>query len=337
MIVAVTGASGHLGANLVRALLKENKTVRALVNTNRQALDGLKIDVIKIDVRDAYSLYKAFSGVEVVYHLAGVISLSTNDWKNVEAINVLGTHNVVDACLQCGVKRMIHFSSIHAIEQNPIDKVLDEKSPLVDSKDCPPYDRSKAAAEKEVRQGIEQGLDGVILNPTAIIGPWDSQPSFLGSALLAMAQGRMPALVPGGFDWVDARDVAAAAIKAEHKAPTGAKYILGGHWATVQDLAKIVEDLTGIPGPRLIVPTWLAKTGAPLVTAINQITRNRPIYTAVSIRALNGCNRNISHERATRELDFHPRQLEETISDTLHWFQDHGMLNYSQKKSGNKR
>jgi dihydroflavonol-4-reductase len=326
MIVAITGASGHLGINLVRALLNEDKTVRALVNINRKVLAGLKVEIVQADVRDPFSLQRAFNGVDVVYHLAAVVSIAMDDWPVVEAVNVNGTRNVVEACLKCGVRRLIHFSSIHAIEQTPMSLAVDEKHPLVDSKSCPPYDRSKAAAEREVRKGIEQGLDGVILNPTAVIGPHDYQPSHLGAAILAFAQGKMPALIEGGFNWVDARDVVLAAIKAAEKAPTGAKYLLSGRWASVVELAQITEDITGVPKPRFMVPVWLARTGAPVVTTINQITKNRPLYTAASIRALSHCNRNISHERASRELDFHPRPLRDTIADTIHWFQDAGMI-----------
>jgi dihydroflavonol-4-reductase len=331
MIVAVTGASGHLGANLVRALLKDNQTVRALINTNRKSLNGLKVETVQADIQDTFSLSRAFAGVDVVYHLAALISLSMNNWKSVEAVNVIGTHNVVEACLKCGVRRLVHFSSIHAIEQTPMNVPVDELRPLIDAEDCPPYDRSKAAGEREVRQGIEQGLDAVILNPTAVIGPNDYQLSHFGQVLLLLAQGKLPALIEGGFNWVDARDVASAAIKAETKAPLGAKYLLSGHWASVVDLANLVAEITGVPAPRLVVPAWLARTGAPVVTTYNRITRNRPLYTSVSIRALNNCNLNISHERATRELNFNPRPLRQTIFDSLIWFQNNGMLDKSLK------
>ena len=138
---------------------------------------------------------------------------------------------------------------------------------------------------------------------------------------------------------MDARDVAAAALKAEEQAPTGSKYLLSGHWASVIELAKLTETLTGVPAPRVVVPVWLARAGAPVVTAFNQITNNRPLYTTVSIRALNNCNKVISHERATRELNYHPRPLKETLADTLRWFQDNDMLDRSIKipaNSGNK-
>ena len=152
-----------------------------------------------------------------------------------------------------------------------------------------------------------------------------------------MAQGKLPALVEGGFDWVDARDVAQGAIRAEEQAPIGAKYLLSGHWATIRDLAKLTEEIAGTPAPRFVCPTWLARTGAPVVTAFNQLTGNRQLYTSVSIRALSNCNHNISHERATRELNYHPRPLRETLIDTFRWFQETGMLDSSIKTKGRYR
>jgi dihydroflavonol-4-reductase len=335
MIVAVTGATGHIGANLVRALLKDGRQIRALVHHDRRAIEGLDVEVVQGDVVDPYSLYRAFVGADVVYHLAASISLSMDSWPALEKVNVMGTRNVVDACLKSGVRRLIHFSSIHAILQEPLNTPVDEMRPLVDSVDCPPYDRSKAAGEMEVRQGIEQGLDAVILSPTGVIGPHDFQLSHFGEVLQAMAQGKMPALAEGGFNWVDVRDVAEASIRAEQKAPIGAKYLLSGQYASIANLAKLTEEITGTPAPRFICPTWLARSSAPVVTAFNQLTRNRQLYTPVSIRAISNCNHNISHERATRELDFHPRSLRQTLSDTFRWFQQAGLLDLTQNE--NKR
>ena len=183
----------------------------------------------------------------------------------------------------------------------------------------------KQPGEKEVRKGIERGLDAIIINPTAIIGPYDYGPSYLGEALLNIAQGKMPALVAGGFDWVDVRDVVEGAVRAEEQAPTGAKYLLSGHWASVSDLAAIVEEITGAPAPRLVFPLWLARIGAPFTAAFAQLTGKRPLYTSASIRALCS-NRNISHERAARDLGYHPRPLRETVVDTFRWFEENGYL-----------
>jgi dihydroflavonol-4-reductase len=326
MIVAVTGANGHIGATLVRALQKRGRKVRALVHTNQKALEGLDVEIVKGDIGDQYFLTRAFSGAEVVYHLAANISLSMNDWPAVEATNVIGTRNVVESCIKCGVRRLMHFSSIHSMVQEPLNVPVDEKRPLVDDPGSPPYDRSKAAGEMEVREGIEQGLDAVILNPTSVIGPDDYQLSHMGAALLAFAQGKMPALVEGGFDWVDVRDVVAAAITAEESAPQAAKYLLSGNYASICELAELTENLTGTPAPRFVCPTWLARTGAPVVSTFNQLTRNRQLFNAVSIRALTHSNHNISHERASRELDYKPRPLRETLKDTFRWFEKEGLL-----------
>jgi dihydroflavonol-4-reductase len=328
MTTVVTGANGHVGANLIRALLAQGRDVRALVHTNRRAIESLNIDMVRGDVCDLPSLCEAFKDAEVVYHLAGHISISADEWSLCESTNVTGTRNVVEACLRCRVRRLVHFSSIHAFEQEPLDILLDESRTLVESRHGLPYDCSKAAGEKEIGKGVEQGLDAIIVNPTAIIGPYDYGPSYLGEALLNLARGKMPALVAGGFDWVDVRDVVEGAIRAEERAPTGAKYLLSGHWASVSDLATIVEEITGVPAPRLVFPLWLARIGAPFTAIFAQLTGKQPLYTSASIRALCS-NQNISHERATRDFGYHPRPLRETVVDTFRWFEENGYLGCS--------
>src|SRR4030066_239919 len=159
MTVAITGATGHIGANLVRALIDKGTPTRCLVHVNCRAIDGLNIEKVQGDIRDLDSLCRAFEGIDVVYHLAASISLSMADWAQLEEINVRGTRNVVEACRRSGVRRVIHFSSIHALIQEPLNTPVDEARSLVESKRFPPYDRSKAAGEREVRQGIEKGLD----------------------------------------------------------------------------------------------------------------------------------------------------------------------------------
>jgi dihydroflavonol-4-reductase len=325
MTVAVTGAAGHVGANLIRALLAQGRPTRALVHVGRQAVEGLEVEVVEGDVCNLKSLVDAFYGAEVVYHLAAHISILKDEWPLLESVNIIGTRNVVEACLRCGVGRLVHFSSIHTITQAIMGIPVDESHPLVESQHYPPYDRSKAAAEKEVRKGIEKGLDSIIISPTAIIGPHDYRLSHFGEALLRMANGRLPALVTGGFDWVDARDVVQGAMRAEERAPTGAKYILSGHWVSLREVAMLVEQVTGVPAPSFVCPMWLARIGTPAITAFDRLSGRRPLYTSVSLQALRG-HRNISHQKATQELDYQPRPFRETLIDTLRWFEETGQL-----------
>lgn len=324
MTQVITGAAGHVGANLVRALLARGERVRALVHSDRRALEGLPLEVVAGDVGNVESLRRAFRGTSVVYHTAAHISLLGSEGALLERTNVIGTRNVVQACLECRVRRLIHFSSIHALVQEPLDVPVDEARPLVGHRAGTPYGCSKAAAEAEVQAGLAHGLDAVILNPTAIIGPYDFRPSHFGEVLLDLARGRLPALVDGGFDWVDVRDVVQGALRAAERAPAGARYLLSGHWVSLGEIAALVEELTGRRRPRFVCPLALARVSAPLALAMARL-RRRPLFTPVSIESLAG-NRHILHERASRELGYRPRPFRETIVDTLHWFAENGQL-----------
>jgi dihydroflavonol-4-reductase len=184
-----------------------------------------------------------------------------------------------------------------------------------------PYARSKVAGEEEVRQGLALGLDAVILYPSAIIGPYDYRLGFPNSGLLAILNGRLWALVDGGFDWVDVRDVVGGALQAAVCAPSGERYILSGQWASLSDLADLAEEIVGLPAPRLVFPLWLARVGAPFAAALGRLNGGRSLYTPAALKPLSGSYR-ISHERATRDLDYRPRPLKETVVDTWHWFEN---------------
>ena len=318
--VVVTGAAGHVGGNLVRALLARGETVRALVHNDRRALEGLDVEIAEGDLLDPESLSRAFAGAEVVYHTAAHISISSDEWELLEAVNIHGVRNVLEACLRCGVRRLVHFSSIEALVDEPSHVPVDESRSLVESRDYPPYARSKATGDRLVRGALERGLDAVILYPTAIIGPEDYRLGYPNSGLLAICCGRLPALIDGGYDWVDVRDVVSGAIQAAARAPSGSQYILSGHWASLRDLAELAEELSGAGMPWFVCPMWLARVGAPFMTAWSRATGQRPLFTSEALRPLRG-NRCFSHARATRDLDYHPRPLRETVADTWQWFQ----------------
>jgi dihydroflavonol-4-reductase len=332
MTVTVTGASGHVGTNLVRALVSGGKRVRVLIHVNKHPLEGLDVEIVYGNICDLKSLNEALGDTEVVYHLAADISLAAGNWDQVESVNVLGTRNVVDACLNNQVKRLVHFSSIHALDHKHKAGTLDESCPLGESLECLPYNRSKALAEREVYQGIERGLNAVIVRPTAIVGPYDFQPSYFGEVLLSLAKGKLPAIVAGGFDWVDVRDVVRGAIQVGDNARAGSNYLLSGHWATLREVASLVQDITGVKAPGLVCPLWLAGIGAPLAASWSKMMGKHPLYSTFSINTLRS-SRMVSHEKATRELNYDPRPLRETIEDTLRWFRETGQITYPLKSS----
>ncbi len=324
----ITGASGQIGGVLTRALTGKYgpRQVRAIFRKRRGTAADLDIAWVNGDILDKKSLIAAFAGAETVFHLAALVSIGSVRAHEFHRTNVLGTRNVVEAALECGVRRLVHVSSIHAYEQHPLDEVLDESRRAVDSPRDAPYDRSKAAGEVEVRRGIDRGLDAVILNPTSVIGPYDGEPSPMGQFFLDLYRGRLPALIAGGYDWVDVRDVVAAAMAAESRARCGENYLVSGHWHTVRELAELSRQATGVAPPRLQFPMFAARLWAPCQVVLDRCRGRRPLYTPVSVRVMAHGNRRISSARAKAELGFHSRSLAESVRDTYRWFDEHGML-----------
>lgn len=324
-MIAVTGASGHIGANLVRALLDRGETVRVLVRKDLRALEGLNVECVNGDVLDVPSLDRLVEGARCVYHLAARITLVPDRDGSVHRINVEGPRNVADACIRHNVPRMVHFSSIHAFSEHPRDGIVDETRPLTDDANVFAYDRSKAAGERVIQEAIRRGLNAVIVNPTAVIGPWDFKPSALGGVLLDLHAGRMPALVNGGFDWVDVRDVCDGSIAAAQRGGVGEKYLLAGSHLPFPKLARIIAAETGVKTPRLTLPMWAAYMGIPFAALASRVTGKPPKFTHASLHALWN-HQQISHAKAARDLAYAPRPIEQTVRDTYAWFDSHGYL-----------
>jgi dihydroflavonol-4-reductase len=322
--VAVTGASGHIGANLVRELINRGYAVVALIRESSQALDGLDVIRVHGDLSDRQSLREAFRGVEQVYHLAAFISIQAGDNEKLERVNIEGTRNVLKACQSEAVPTLIYFSTIHALKLEPLDEAVTEDNPLLGARTGHggDYDYSKAQAERLVRQNNCKSLGTRIIYPTAVLGPNDFKLSLFGQAIQKMAQGRLPALVSGGFDWVDARDVAWGAVEAAERGHDNDRYILSGHYLSMLEVAAVIAELTGIAAPRLTCPAWLASAFAPLLGIWSRLHVQVPIYTRDSLAALSA-NKVMSHARAKRQLDYEPRPFRRSMQDALHFYARH--------------
>ncbi|HVI03557.1 MAG TPA: NAD-dependent epimerase/dehydratase family protein [Enhygromyxa sp.] len=322
MTVVVTGASGHLGANLVRSLLARGEQVRVLVHRSAAALAEVehRLERVEGSVCEPESLGPAFAGADRVYHLAGVISIDGDPDGRVHRVNVEGTRNVARACLEHGVGRLVHVSSVHAFDMDPRDRVLDEtRRQVADSHHHSAYDRSKALGERVVREAVAKGLDAVIVNPTGIMGPVDHGPSRLGQLLQELATGRLPALLDGGFDFVDVRDVVDGTLAASERGGVGENYILGNTWYSLRELAELVAGASGKRPPMLVTPVWAARMGVPFARLAAKLTNSEPLFTRESLEVLVS-NRSISSGKARSELGYSPRPLAQTVADTLDWF-----------------
>ncbi|MCX6244085.1 MAG: NAD-dependent epimerase/dehydratase family protein [Bacteroidetes bacterium] len=326
MIIAITGANGHVGVNLCKALAEQGHEVRALVHEHASGLEKLNVTLHRGDLLERSSLIPFIKGAEIVFHLAARISITGDKEGGVRAVNTEGTRNMVELSREYGIRRFIHFSSIHAFCHDPQNEELDETRPLVGD-EAFAYDRSKADGERIVMEAARNGFDAFVLSPTAIIGPMDFEPSLMGKAFLQLYHHQIPALVPGGYNWVDVRDVVQASILAIEKGRTGEKYLLSGKWHSLPEVAALIRKHTGRKIVSTVMPFWLAWTGLPFITLFSRISGRVPLYTSESLKIISKASKRISHKKAVAELGFSPRSLDETVRDTMDWFKKNGFLN----------
>ena len=326
MIVAVTGASGHVGANIVRELLSQGFAVRALVHTSQKALEGLDVELSEGDILDQVSLLRAFMGVDYVIHTAGYISIRSDEWNQLQEVNVRGTQNVINACLQCGVKRLIHISSIEALNRNAYLRPVDETFPPATGAEQSPYAQSKAYADEWVHKAGIQGLDFVILYPTSVIGPFDFKLGKASQAIVDICKKRLPILVYGSADWVDVRDVAKAAVTAITTGKSGEGYLLSGKQISLALWVKTIETIIGTQTQRVYLPLWLVNVFQPLAALYFNMLDKEPLITSVSLAALKG-NWDVSHAKASRDLAYQPSEFMSTMKDTIRWMKTIGIIN----------
>lgn len=332
MTTVVTGASGFIGSVLVRKLLSQGRSVRAIVRSNLSGLQGLDIDIVKADIRDHDAIQKALNGAESVFHLAAEISLSGDHGGRVSAINVKGSENVARAALNTGVKHFVHCSSIHSFDLRDTNRVIDESTPRVGNKH-PIYDRTKAQGESVIKRLVDDGLPAVFIHPSGVIGPGDHRPSRVGKLLLDLSTKKIPALISGGFNWVDVRDVCDGAIAAEQCGRIGESYILSGYWHSPRELALLAEEITSIRPPRLNLPMNLVRTIVPLWDFWGWMTNSEPRFNSDALAALRSAH-NISHAKASKELGYTPRKINTSIRDAYIWFKQSGMLSKELKQIG---
>lgn len=314
MQVAVTGASGHIGLNLIKTLCEQGHAVRALYHNHlrRDLFQQWNVDSRQVDICNPETLTDAFTNCEIVYHLAGIISVTNDDRDRVFDTNVNGARNVAKAALSQNVRRLIHTSSVHAFNLSPRNETLDETRARADGPPHTAYDLSKAKGEAAVRELVSEGLDAVIIHPTGVIGPLDFAPSLMGQSLLAYFHRKLPGNIAGGFNWVHMQDVVDMIIAAGEKGRKNESYLVAGHWHSIADIAKMVSSITGVKAPKLTCPIWLARASLPILSAWWKLTKQAPLYTSEMLDMLTTF-RVIDDGKARRELGHNPRSIHSAI------------------------
>lgn len=323
-IYVITGACGHLGNTLVRLLAQRGETVRGLALPGEARLLYPTLTYVEGDVRQKDSLRPLFADTQgrtvYVLHTAGIIDIADKVSPQMQAVNVGGTANVLALCGEYGVKRLVYVSSVHAIPEGGRDQVLREAARFSPEQVVGGYAKTKAAATQLVLDAAAGGLDAVVVHPSGILGPYDRSGNHLVQLVNSYLASGRAACVKGGYDFVDVRDVAQGCLLALERGRAGECYILSNRHYEVREVYEMVRRLGGGHAP-VMIPTWLAKAALPLIRTRAKARGTRPLYTAYALYTLQS-NDKFSHDKATRELGYSPRDLRDTLRDMMAWAQD---------------
>jgi dihydroflavonol-4-reductase len=330
MQALVTGAAGFIGSNVVHALLDDGHAVRAmhLPHEDVRNLKGLDVEAFAGDVTDQASVRAAVRGCDVVFHLAAIYTLWTEDVARMRRVNVGGTKNVLSAAREAGVRRVVYTSSIARFGGQGAREQATEASSFALGPTGDRYSQSKADAhEVAVRAAREQ--DVVIVAPCGPIGPGDVGPTPTGRLLLAALT--MPAAVvaPTATNFADVRDMARAHVLAAEKGKRGETYLLGCRDVTLAEIAQMALDAIGAKKPIVVAPFALASlAGHAMRFMADHVTKRPPLFTAEAVRiARLGLRADCT--KAVRELGMPQSPIERAVGDAIAWFLREGYAGYT--------
>ncbi len=321
--ILVTGAGGHLGANLVRFLLRSGHSVRVMIrrNDNNEAVDGLPVERVYGDLRSPSEVREAASGCRRIFHTAAKVSTIDGDAKHQREIfesNVIGTRNVLAAARECGVERTVVTGSFSAVGYDLDNPSLpaNENMQFYPFERTMPYERSKVLVEHECLAAVAEGQDVVIATSCAIVGGNDFLPSRMGRTLCDYANGKLRAYVPGGFEFVAAQDIARGHVLAMERGRSGHKYIISSEYLTIDQIMDLFEDVTGVPRSRLRLPSSVMLAFSEVASAY--LSKFHPDFpqrlTPGAIRLLR-LQRHADTSKAKTELGFQPTSIHDAIRE----------------------
>ncbi len=331
----VTGASGFIGANLVHELVARGHRVKALLRpeSGGRGLRGAEFERVPGDLLDRKLLDREMAGCDWCFHVAASYQLWLRDYAPMYQANVEGTRNVLEAAGNAGCKKIIYTSTVGTIglpKKNADGKFTptDELAIATEAQMTNDYKRSKFQAEIAAMDLFhKKNLPVVIVNPSAPVGPRDVKPTPTGQLILDFLNRKLPAYLDTGLNWVHVRDVAIGHILAAEKGRVGERYILGnadGNW-TMQEMLKILEEITGLPAPKMKVPYWVALAAAQADETISRFTGKPPRAPLAGVRMAK-YKMWFNPAKAIRELGLPQTPPEQALADAVEWFRANGYV-----------
>ena len=342
--VFVTGAAGHVGANLVRRLLNEGTRVRVLLRyeENNDALEGLEVERVYGDLRDLNSVRQAVEGCQGVYHCAAKVSTIEGNHahrREIYECNVLGTRNMLQAARETEAGRVVVTGSFSAVGYNLDDPSApsDETMLFYPMERTMPYERSKTLVEQVCWRAAAAGQDIIVATCCAVVGGSDFFPSRLGRTLCDYTNGKLRAYVDGGFEFVATRDIVEGHRLCMDRGRSGEKYIFSSEYKTISDIIDLYEEVSGVPRPnrRMPVRAMLAFSEV----ASFYLSRFHPSFpqrfTPGAIRLLQKC-RHADTSKAKEELGYQPTSIRAAVHEAyaFHYHQRKAITNPDAKPPG---
>ena len=331
----VTGGTGFVGNNVIKKLVEQGAQVRTLIRSEEKAREALKdllgtVETCIGDIRseaDISKLFKESDQCEYIFiHTAAIVDISGYAFiQEMHDVNVQGTAAVLKVCREKNVKRFVYVSSVHAITEPKNNALTCEISEFKPETVVGAYAKTKAEASVLVMKAVQEGLDAVMVHPSGIIGPNDYSNTHLSQPIVDYNDGKIPAAVIGGYDFVDVRDVADGIIAACNTGKPGSCWILSGTYHTACEFLNEMAVHLHKKEIKITLPMWLARFSLPFMKAYFALAKKRPLYTSYSLYTLRS-NGNFSHEKASRELGYKPRDFKDTIRDTCEFLRKTGAI-----------
>ncbi len=333
-IAFVTGATGLLGNNLVRALLDANFRVKALARSQAKAAQqfkGLNVEIVEGDMGHVAQFAPGLKGVDVVFHTAAHFRDSYKGgkhWNELYKTNVRGTAELISQAYQQGVRRFVHTSSIAVLHGQP--GTLIDETMLRDDKDADDYYRSKILSDREVLRFLDTHPEmwAAMVLPGWMHGPGDIGPTSAGQSTLDFMNRKLPGVIPGSFSVVDARDVAQAMILANEKGRRGERYLAAGCHYTMRELFALLEKVGGVKAPTRPVPQFMLYALAAGSEAWARITKKPILLSLATVRLISreADRTHFNPQKSKRELGLRFRPVEQTLQDEIAWYRQNNWL-----------
>jgi dihydroflavonol-4-reductase len=325
MTSLVTGANGFVGSHVARMLIERGEQVRVLVRpqSSLKAIEGLPVEKVHGDLRDSSSLERASAGVDRVFHVAADYRLGVSNPQEIYDANVAGTRNLLEAANRAGARRIVVTSSVATIAVDRGGTLPNEATETRLEEMIGHYKRSKFLAEKEALKAASEGMPVVVVNPTTPVGPGDWKPTPTGRIIVDFLNGRMPAYVETGLNWVPVEDVALGHCIAAERGRVGERYILGGRNMLLKEVLDELARISGRPSPRVRLPHAFAMAAGYADQVFSRMLNRQPRIPLEGVRMARH-KMFVDCSKAADELGFKASPVETALARAVNWYEQNG-------------